>query len=139
MCQTRTFVAFKEPEFEIYVRILDGMKLRRLWNRLLDETLIKDAGMTQSGTDACVYYKITSHGTIINFMGIRIDYRKDGGYTIDSEHTILPLAEKFGLEKANAVRSPIADESTLASEGGDDKLLPNNGPGTPERPTVRLF
>ncbi|OWZ11365.1 hypothetical protein PHMEG_00015626 [Phytophthora megakarya] len=131
--------------------------------------------MTQSVTDARVYYKITNEGTTLvgvyvdhllatatseepllefernmavmelkvslaeNFLGMRVGYSENNGYTIDSEHTIIELLEKFGMEKANAVRSPIADESTLKSEAGDDKLLPSNGPGTPERPTVRLF
>ncbi|POM60031.1 mitochondrial protein, partial [Phytophthora palmivora] len=197
--------AFKEPQFQIYMRIPEGMKLSReqlrrlgvsdqirvclrlvkslyglkqagrLWNRLLHETLTNDAGMIQSATDACVYYNITSRGTTLvgvyvddllatatseelltefehnmksmelkvglaeNFLGMRISYDEQTGYAVDAEHTIVDLLGKFGLQKANAVRVPIADESTLEAEAGNDELLPEHGSGTPERPTRQMF
>ncbi|POM59010.1 Hypothetical protein PHPALM_36259 [Phytophthora palmivora] len=190
--------AFKEPQFQIYMRTPEGMKLSReqlrrlgvsdqirslyglkqagrLWNRLQHETLTNDAGMAQSTTDACVYYKVTSRGTTLvgvyvddllatatseelltefehnmksmelkvglaeNFLGMRISYDEKTGYAVDAERTIVDLLGKFGLQKANAVRVPIADESMLEAEAGNDELLPEHGSGTLERPTRQMF
>ncbi|POM61163.1 mitochondrial protein, partial [Phytophthora palmivora] len=55
-------------------------------------------------------------GLAENFLGMRISYDEQTGYAVDAEHTIVDLLGKFGLQKANAVRVPIADESTLCGE-----------------------
>ncbi|OWY96856.1 hypothetical protein PHMEG_00032766, partial [Phytophthora megakarya] len=193
-----------QPDFDIYMKIPEGMTLseeqlrklgvsdqirvclrlvkslyglkqaERLWNKLLLETLVNDAGMTQSVTDACVYFKITNKGTTFVdvyvddllatatseelllefeqdmasmelkvglaeiFLGMRIGYDGEDGYTIDAEHVIVELLNRFGIQRANAVRVPIVDEATLEVGAEGDELLPVDESGTPERPTRRF-
>ena len=45
-------------------------KAGRLWNQLLHQTLVQ-AGFTQSVTDACVFYKMISSGTLV--VGVYVD------------------------------------------------------------------
>jgi hypothetical protein len=197
--------AHKEADFEIYLRVPEGMvfsaqelqnhgvqdpddlclrlvkslyglkQAGRLWNKLLHETLTK-IGFVQSVTDACVYCKTTHEGTVVvgtyvddllatatherlldefgrdmavlelkdlgpveNFLGMRIHYDEESGYSIDQEQTINELLAKNRMEKANAVRAPIADESRLESESKDAEGLPSKGAGTAEKPTTKSF
>lgn len=74
-------------------------------------------------------------GEAQHFLGMRVAQDKHGGYFLDQEATIKELLTKHGLEKANAVRAPCAEEDT-ATASEDNELLPTRGPGTPEVPKI---
>ena len=78
-------------------------------------------------------------GPVENFLGMRISYDMEDGYTVDQEQTTNEILQRNRLEKANTVRAPIAEESLLESECEEAKLLPERGPGTPERPSAKSF
>ena len=75
-------------------------------------------------------------GPVENFLGMRIGFSLEMGYSIVQEQKITELLKKHGLEKANSVRSPIAAETTLDSEARETELFPNKVPGNSEIPTV---
>lgn len=70
---------------------------------------------------------------------MRIAYDDANGYLLDQEHTILEFLAKHGLEKANSTRAPVGDENDGDAGIGRDTLLPVQGTGMPEQPTVRSF
>uniref|UniRef100_A0AAV1TSY5 Reverse transcriptase Ty1/copia-type domain-containing protein n=1 Tax=Peronospora matthiolae TaxID=2874970 RepID=A0AAV1TSY5_9STRA len=49
------------------------------------------------------------------FFKMRISFNMEVGHKVDQEHAITEMLQQNGLEKANAVRAPIADESSLES------------------------
>nr|CCA19525.1 GK15001 putative [Albugo laibachii Nc14] len=78
-------------------------------------------------------------GLAEKFLGMRCHFDANFGYQIDQEATILELLLKYGLEKANAVRSPMGGEIMDVDQPVGGVLLPENGPGTPERLTIKTF
>ena len=76
-------------------------------------------------------------GSVENFLGARVGYDDLNGYTIDQEQMITELLHKNRLEKANAVRIPVGDETFIDSESADAQVLPTRGAGTVKRPTTR--
>lgn len=74
-------------------------------------------------------------GVVSKFLGILFRYDDDNGWKLNQEHVIDEMLERFGLVDSAAVRVPI---------GGDDgdeevALLPSDGKGSPNRPTVQNF
>ena len=78
-------------------------------------------------------------GSVENFLGVRVGYDDLNGYTIDQEQMITELLHKNRLEKANAVRIPVGDETFIDSESADAQVLPTRGAGTVKRPTTKSF
>ena len=76
--------------------------------------------------------KLKGLGPVENFLGMQISYYMEDGFIVDQEKTITEILQRNRLEKANALRSPIADDSSLDSESEEAKRLPQKGPGTPK-------
>ncbi|OWZ15971.1 putative mitochondrial protein, partial [Phytophthora megakarya] len=63
-------------------------------------------------------------GVASKFLGMRVTYDDDNGYFLDQEAVIGELLREFGMETANAVRTPIGPES---NEAGVSELLSTAG------------
>ena len=85
-------------------------------------TANKEGLLDQFGKDM-VSLELKGLGTVENFLGMRISYEMEDGYTVDQEQTINEILQRNRLKKANAVRAPIADESFLESECEEAKVL----------------
>ena len=59
-------------------------------------------------------------GTVEKFLGMRIAWKKEGGYCIDQEQTIEEVLEKHGMAEANSVRVLISEVQVI--EGGNGLL-----------------
>jgi hypothetical protein len=86
-------------------------------------TATTDSLLDEFGRDMASL-KLKDLGPVENSLGIRIDYDEERGYRIDQEQTIVELLQKNRMEKVNAVRAPIADESSLESESKESEPLP---------------
>ncbi|KAE9302338.1 hypothetical protein PR003_g22284 [Phytophthora rubi] len=75
-------------------------------------------------------------GVVSKFLGIGFEYDKDKGWLLEQRQVILGMLDKFGLSEASAVRVPIGGEHENDVDG---ELLPNDGAGSPQRPTVKTF
>ncbi|KAE9207773.1 hypothetical protein PF004_g16945 [Phytophthora fragariae] len=75
-------------------------------------------------------------GVVSKFLGIGFEYDKDKGWLLEQRQVILWMLDKFGLSEASAVRVPIGGEHENDVDG---ELLPNDGAGSPQRPTVQTF
>ncbi|KAE8889350.1 hypothetical protein PF007_g14784 [Phytophthora fragariae] len=75
-------------------------------------------------------------GVVSKFLGIGFEYDKDKGWLLEQRQVILGMLDKFGLSEASAVRVPIGGEHENDVDG---ELLPNDGAGSPQRPTVQTF
>ncbi|KAG6572596.1 Integrase catalytic core protein [Phytophthora cinnamomi] len=75
-------------------------------------------------------------GVVSKFLGIGFEYDKDKGWLLEQRQAILGMLDKFGLSEASAVRVPIGGEHESDVDG---ELLPNDGAGSPQRPTVQTF
>ncbi|KAG3098646.1 hypothetical protein PI125_g15278 [Phytophthora idaei] len=71
-------------------------------------------------------------GVVTKFLGIAFDYDDNTGWTLNQETVIDEIIEKVGLAKAAPVRVPIGGEEV-------GELLPTDGAGSPQRPTVQTF
>ena len=78
-------------------------------------------------------------GPAKHFLGMRLGYDQTSGYKIDQESTIVELLARNKMDKANAVRVPVCEESAIEASVEENALLPSKGPGTQEAPTVRSF
>ncbi|KAE9238201.1 hypothetical protein PF005_g327 [Phytophthora fragariae] len=75
-------------------------------------------------------------GVVSKFLGIGFEYDKDKGWLLEQRQVILGMLDKFGLSEASAVRVPIGGEHENDVDG---ELLPNDGAGSSQRPTVQTF
>uniref|UniRef100_A0AAV1U6M1 Reverse transcriptase Ty1/copia-type domain-containing protein n=1 Tax=Peronospora matthiolae TaxID=2874970 RepID=A0AAV1U6M1_9STRA len=97
------------------------------------EKLLDDFGIAKKSLE------LKCLGSAKHFLGMRISYTANAKYAIDQEQTIVELLHDHGMESSNAVRAPIADESSLQSESTSAQLLPPAGSCSAERPTVQWF
>ena len=75
-------------------------------------------------------------GTVEKFLGMRIAWKKEGGYCIDQEQTIEEVLETHGLVEANPVRVPISEVQVVE---GDNELLKEKAVGLHRVPTIKDF
>ncbi|CAH0487691.1 unnamed protein product [Peronospora farinosa] len=66
-------------------------------------------------------------------------YDSESGYKIGQEPTIPELLFKHGLGKENLVRAPMGGDLLDDDKYGGGALLPADGPGSPERPTIKTL
>ncbi|TDH73998.1 hypothetical protein CCR75_003632 [Bremia lactucae] len=78
-------------------------------------------------------------GMAEKFLGMHVRYNSESGHKIDQIPTMIELLSKHGLYKANLVRSRIRKYLLDDDQKGGGSSMPANGPGTPERPTIKIF
>ena len=69
-------------------------------------------------------------------LGIGVSYAKDTGYQFEQTQCIREVLVGLRLKHNNPSRTPIGDYQDSDDEGD---LLPSDGTGTPERPTVKIY
>ncbi|POM71675.1 Hypothetical protein PHPALM_11725 [Phytophthora palmivora] len=81
--------------------------------------------------------EIKDLGPASMFLGMRISYDDERGYTVDQEHAITEMLVTHGLENANSIRLPIAAGDPPCDDDG--KLLPVKSAPDGKEPTVKDF
>ncbi|KAG2802763.1 hypothetical protein PC118_g17799 [Phytophthora cactorum] len=113
----------------------DGMTLVGVY---VDDLLV--TGTSESEVDKFFedmqIVELKDLGVVAKFLGIAFNYDDTTGWMLDQEQVIEGMLEKFKLDKAAPVCVPISGE-----QDGEDarELLPSDGAGTPERPTIQTF
>uniref|UniRef100_A0AAV1TSX9 Uncharacterized protein n=1 Tax=Peronospora matthiolae TaxID=2874970 RepID=A0AAV1TSX9_9STRA len=77
-------------------------------------------------------------GVVTKLLRIVFDYNAEPGSVLDQECVIEAMLEKFGLSESVPVRVPIGGEDDGDGDAGS-ALLPSEGSGTPQSPTVHMF
>ncbi|POM57760.1 Mitochondrial Carrier (MC) Family, partial [Phytophthora palmivora] len=78
--------------------------------------------------------EIKDLGPAYMFLGMRISYDDERGYSVDQEHAITEMLVTLGLENANSIRLPIAAGDPPCDDDG--KLLPVKSAPDGKEPTT---
>nr|CCA27628.1 hypothetical protein ALNC14_137720 [Albugo laibachii Nc14] len=103
----------------------------------VDDRLVKASSVSRIESTFNSLSSLSSKnlGPVSKFLGMRVHYSEEDGYSLDQEHSICELISKMGLDQAHPVLTPIGqDYSDSTTSSSEELAMPSF-----KQPTIKKF